>query len=392
MTASIVSFDWEAGGSKQVLYIGSDHEVHELSVVAGGSWQHANISQRARTSARIADNFATHLIGFAWEDNRSKQVFFVDNLNHVHELFVQAGGDWNHADLTTLIPLYLMYPGIGYAWKAGRSKHLVHPTMGAILEAHVEIGGRWGTRNLTVEARVPVAARTYSGLGSLVGGASFAGYDWQTANSQQVAYIGIDNHIHELYTGADGIWHYADLTARARARGMSAPDASSLERNSFIAGYGWEEGHTKQVLYFDDTGAINELYCRVGEDWNWANLTDLSRAPRVSSSRYNRMVGYGWREGGTKQVVYIGDDRHVHELVCGLNSNWTSADLTNLSGGAPLAHPTDNLIAACGWHEGRTKQVVYVDANRHVVELYCGLDGVWRFADLTARTSSPAVG
>lgn len=393
MTASIVFFALEAGHSKQVLYIGNDHRVHELSVVVGGSWQHANISQRAQTSARIADNFETHLIGFPWENNRSKQVFFVDNLNHVHELFVRVGGDWNHADLTTLTPIYLMYLGTGYGWQAGRSKHLVYASAGEILEDHVEVGGRWGSRNLSSEARISVPPRTYPGLGSLVGGASLAGYEWQTGNSQQVAYIGIDNHIHELYAGADNIWRYVDLTARVRARGVSAPDASSIRRNSFIAGYSWEEGRSKQVLYFDDSGAIHELYCRAGGDWNWANLTALTGVPRVSSSRPNRMVGYAWPEGRTKQVVYIDNDRHVRELFCRVDSTWASADLTEISGGAPLAHPTDNLIAACAWRGGGTKQVVYVDASRHIVELFCGLDGVWRWVDLTARIpSSPTVG
>lgn len=388
MTApSIVSFAWEAGHTKQVLYV-SGEQVHELYATRDG-WRHANVSEDAHATISVSDP-DHQLIGFAWEAGRSKQVFYGDYHNHVHELFVSAGDShWQHADLTDQLPLYLEYLGTGYAWEEDRSKHLVFPEQGIIGEALVKPDVRWSTNNLTADVPVKIPPRTYPGLGSFTSGASFAGYGWVTGHSQQVAYVGTDGHIHELTEKrAPRMWEHADLTVDA-----GAPLPSSTRLNSFIAGYAWEEGHSKQVLYFDDSGAIHELYRGLEGPWRWVNLTDRTGAPRVSSSQYKRMVGYAWPEGRTKQVVFIGDDRHVHELNCGVDGDWAPvADLTVISGGAPLAHPTDNLIAACAWREGGTKQVVYADAQRHIIELNVGLDGVWRFADLTVVTSSPSIG
>ena len=36
-------YSWEAGQSKQVVYLKNGH-IHELSVVKGGAWQHADLT------------------------------------------------------------------------------------------------------------------------------------------------------------------------------------------------------------------------------------------------------------------------------------------------------------------------------------------------------------
>lgn len=385
MTApQIVSFAWEAGHSKQVCYVGVDGEVHELSVAIGAiDWRHENISRSAQAPAHVGDNFACQLLGFAWDGNNSKHVFFADNLNHVHQLSGTPDGNWKHDDLTRSIPIYLMYLGCGYVWKADNSKHLVYPhATGAILEAHVGPVGRWSVRDLTVDAHILVPPRISSSFGSFVGGASFTGYNWSEMNSQQVAYIGIDGHIHELSTGANGVWSYADLTVIAGAERPSP--------NSFISGFEWEDGHSKQVVYFDITGAIHEISCGTRGPWRSLNITDRAAAPRVRSSVYHRLATFSWPEERAKQVIYVGDDRHIYELSRRVDTDWFFADLTLLTG-APNAHPNDDLISAHAWREGGGKQLVYVGADHHIYELFVSSGHDWGFADLTGRTSGVPV-
>lgn len=396
---SIVSFGWEAGRSKQVFYVADDGKVHELYKIAGAPWSHAPTSMLAHSAAQVGSGNDYQLIGFAWEANHSKHVFFVDEDENLHELSVDTRGSWRDENLS--------FPGLGhlatgYAWEPVGYKHLItYSDSGVeISELHFK-GNRWQPRNLSSAARFYMQALVRAASSDSPGGASFTAYGWPAGDSQQVAFIGLDGHIHELINERtsestwDEVWKHTDLTLKT-----GAPPPADFSENSFITGYAWEEGRSKQVLYFDRNGAIHELYRNSGANWCWANLTARTGAPQVSSSRYNRMVGYGWPLLGTKQVVFIGDDRHVHEMYCGKNSDWAeAADLTTIAQsadepsrfGAPPAHRIYNLITACAWGWGGSKQVYYVDADNHIIELSVGRDGCWQFLDLTSRTSSPPI-
>jgi len=391
---SIVSFGWEAGRSKQVFYVADDRQVHELYKIAGTPWSHAPTSSLAHSTVRVGDGDDYQLIGFAWEANHSKHVFFVDDNDNAHELSVDTRSGWRDENLRLSFP-GLGYLGTGYAWEPGTSKNLItySASGGEISELRFE-GGGWQTRNLNSAARFYMQARVMTPSSDSPGGASFTGYGWPAGNSQQVAFIGLDGHIHEFFKGTrDDYWNHSDLTFKT-----GAPPPSGRPEKSFITGYGWEEQASKQVLYFDDRGEIHELYFNLGANWSSVNLTARTGAPSVSSFHYNRMVGYGWPLLSTKQVVFIGDDRHVHEMYCGKNSDWAQAvDLTTIAQnadepsriGAPPAHPIYNRITACAWGWGGTKQVFYVDADNHIIELSVGRNSPWQFLDLTRCTSSP---
>jgi hypothetical protein len=40
--------------------------------------------------------------GYSWEAGQSKQVVYLTNDGHIHELYVTVGGTWKHADLTAI--------------------------------------------------------------------------------------------------------------------------------------------------------------------------------------------------------------------------------------------------------------------------------------------------
>src|SRR5262249_25642289 len=103
------------------------------------------------------------------------------------------------------------------------------------------------------------------------------------------------------------------------------------------------------------------------------------------------IVGYGWEAGRTKQVVYLTEDGHIHELFFPVGGSWTHADLTQITGAPPVA--INSWIVVYAWEAGRTKQVVYLTADRHIHELFVPEAGSWTHVDpdLTDRTGAPLI-
>jgi hypothetical protein len=103
----LAGFAFEAQPSKQVVSRTMDGHIHELSLILGGSWSHADLTQI--TGAPPATFIGA---GFALETQRSKQVIYVWPDGHIHELSVILGGSWSDADLTAITgaPLPRRYP------------------------------------------------------------------------------------------------------------------------------------------------------------------------------------------------------------------------------------------------------------------------------------------
>lgn len=89
----LIGYDWPVGQSKQVAYISQDHHIHELSIRKGGRWQHADLAQRA--SAPLAGS--RFLVGSAWPEAGMKQVAYLTQDGHVQELWTagkKPGSRW----------------------------------------------------------------------------------------------------------------------------------------------------------------------------------------------------------------------------------------------------------------------------------------------------------
>src|SRR5258708_7341632 len=201
----------------------------------------------------------------------------------------------------------------------------------------------------------------------------FVGFEWPEGRSKQVAYIGQDRHIHEFHLGIGGLWQHTDLTTQTIA---------PLAISRFLVGYAWPEGGTKQVAYVGPTGHIHELWVSVGGDWQQTDLTTLTGAPPALMLT----AGYSWTAGHSKQIVFIGDDSHIHELCAEVGRPWRHVDLTAITN-TPL--PSSNFMVAYEWTERGSKQVIYAGRDGHLHELYIVANGIWEHLDLTAATNAP---
>ena len=351
----LVGYEWPQGGTKQVAYMSQDHHIHEFYVGVGGEWQHANLMTLA--GAPIAKS--RFFVGFAWPEEGTKQVAYLGPGNHIHELRVSVGGTWQHTNLSliTSAPPAIQVCA-GYSWAEGRSKQIVF--MGDDTHIHelcLEAGKSWRHVDLTDLTNAP-----------LPGNNRMIGYGWSAGRSKQVTYVGQDGHIHELCLVSGGMWQHTNLSAQT-----NAPRAVEVK-----VGFEWPEGQCKQIAFVSEDGHIHELYQSIGKPWTHTDLHTMIQTPPAT----NVITGYAWAQGQSKQIAYVGQDGHIHELAVAAGGGWQHTDLTTKTN-APITPIT--TIDGYAWSAGESKQVAYVGDDGEIRELWMPRGGSWVYANLSMK-------
>ena len=359
---TLVGFDWPEGRSKQVVYVSQDHHVHEFVVGMGGRWEHADLT----TLAGAPPASSRFITGYAWPESSTKQVAYLSMDGHIHELWVQPEGRWQHADVSAITgapPARLVTAG--YSWSEGHSKQVVFiGDDGHIHELYVEMGGQWRHVDLTAITAAP-----------LPGSRFMVGYGFKEGRSKQVAYVSQDGHIHEMYMEIGKSWEHADLTAMT-----NGPRAVDI-----MVGYEWQEGRCKQIAFTSEDRHIHEMSLVAGQRWTHTDLSMLTGAPLATDV----ITGYAWPEGHTKQVAYVGLDNHIHEMFVEAGKTWQRVDLTQSANA-----PTTPVVAIDGfaWSAGEAKQVAYAGDDRQIRELWFPKGGKWTYTDLSTVLLALPVG
>ena len=299
----LIGYVWPQEGTKQITYLGSEGQIHELCVSAGGTWQHSNLSALAGAPPAIQIT-----AGYSWTAGNAKQIVYVGDDSHLHELSMVAGQNWRHVDLNVLTnaPLPGSHSMVGYEWTDRCSKQLIYVARdGHVHELFCRAGSIWEHMDLTELVHAPRAVDV------------MVGYEWRDARSQQIAIVSEDGHIHELYMVPGQSWQHVDLTTIT-----SAPAATNI-----LTGYAWDQGHSKQIAYVGLDGHIHELYVESGQNWRHVDLTAISHAPITPITS---LVGYGWSAGNSKQVTYVDNEGNVCELWMPYHNNWQATNLSSL--------------------------------------------------------------
>ncbi len=370
MPSNISAYEWLLNGTLHVIYESGDNHVHEMVVGQDAMWTDVDITRQAG-GPELEDAIMT---GYDWPAGRTQQIAYaspVNNNGHIHELVMLQEHAWNYADLMvqpTGAPPADGFNLVGYAWKAGGTKQVVYTTPdGHIHELATGVTGMWKYTNLTQVTGAPLAE-----------GATLAAYAWEAKGTRQVVYISGDGHIHELAAGVEGTWKHSDLTDLTGA---------PLADGSALAGYAWERGGIKQVVYTGNSGTIYELVAGMDNAWTYADITSLTSIPLADGSA---LAGYAWETGGMKQIAYIGSDHHVHELIMDVSCTWKHTDLTQLIG-APEA--SNGVIVGHEWSSQFAKHVLYLDTgeNPHIHSLMLRHGGSWEYTDLTDLTGAQSI-
>jgi hypothetical protein len=213
-----------------------------------------------------------------------------------------------------------------------------------------------------------------------------------------VAYIAADQHIHELYVSIGGGWAEADLTALGL--GVSVADDSPL------AGYSWTDAFgPKQVAYIGVDRHIHQLEVQFG-NWQDFDLTRLATNnpdyPLPAPAAGTPLTGYGLSANGSRHVIYMGIDGVMAEIVQIASHPWRYFFPLGLppgqlapgpAAGSPLVGFTFDAASP------PPEEVGYIDDDGHVHELhshpqYCIPFGycVWQPVDLTVSSLGPPPG
>ena len=136
-----------------------------------------------------------------------------------------------------------------------------------------------------------------------------AAYAFEGEKRQHVFFRGDDDHLHELAISiGDHAWADYDLTLAT-----SAPPPAPFTAITAIlpAGYAFEAEKRQHVLYTDGDNHIQELAFSIGDHaWNHYDLTAATGAPAPQVG----LVGYAFEAERRQHLVYVGADRHIHEL------------------------------------------------------------------------------
>ncbi len=363
----LCGFDWPAGRSKQVVYLDEHDHIREMFVKEGELWQEYDLT--ARTNAPRASD-KSPLAGFSWAAGGTKQIIYMDRNRHIQELYTSVPVCWEHTDLTALThaPLVDGTALAGYEWTAGNTKQVIFVDNNYhIQEMFVGPGGEWQIVDLTKLAAAPLAEGTH-----------IVGYDWPAGRSKQVAYIDSRGHIIELSVGIGEQWRFADIT---QLTGASLADRGNLGPS--LSAFAWEAGNSKHIIYQDRNGHMMEMHSDIGGQWRLVDLTMVAQAPLANS--IGGIMGYDWPAGRSKQVVYVDSSYHVQELYVGENDYWRCADVTATTGAARVQR---GPVAGFVWSAANTKQVAYTGPRHSIQECYVPVGGQWQIADLTLLTSS----
>lgn len=227
----------------------------------------------------------------------------------------------------------------------------------------------WNRNDLTIRARAPLAVyRPW-------------GYVYAGNGSQHVIYQGFtpeegdDGHVHELYWQGSG-WRHHDLTAATGAPLIGA----GVEVNGYNFNQPGTFQGTQHVVYVGTDGHVHELWYSAdsADGWHHHDLTAATGAPLAING------AFGQEFSSQQHVFFEGRDLHIHELIWDQDYGWSHQDLTQMTeAGLAAARPS-----AYVFYDQGTEHVVYLGIDRHVHELWWQA-GYWHHNDLTLRANAP---
>ena len=207
---ALVSY-WGSDSSQHVFFTGTDDHVHELYIAPGtNGWADNDLT--ALTEGLAPPNANTALAGL-WNTDSSQNLLYIGTDGDIHELFIVPGPvGWAQHSLTKV--------GHAVAPNLGTALDVYTGTDGSMhinffgVDGHVHelynhpgaAGAGWVDNDLTKMANA---------VDPVVGDRELHGY-WGNDSSQHVNFIGADGDLHELYIapGASG-WVDNNLTQLA---------------------------------------------------------------------------------------------------------------------------------------------------------------------------------
>jgi hypothetical protein len=203
-------------------------------------------------------------------------------------------------------------------------------------------------------------------------GGGLAGYVFEAQGTQHVIYLSTPDDHVRELWWDTTGWHTDDLSTAAGA-GPAYP--------GHLVGYVFTAQRSQHVVYIGADRHVHQLWWD-GTGRHADDLSALTGAPPASGA----LAGYAFEADRTQHVLYLSPpEDHVFELWFD-NTGWHTQDLTAVTGA--LAAVSGALVAYVFRQQG-TQHVIYAAADRHLHELWWNRKG-WHTNDLSAATGAPA--
>jgi hypothetical protein len=221
----------DASGGAHVLYISSDHHLHQLSF-SGGAWTDLDLSltTRSTTTAYPGSSLASYADGYGYH------ALYIGKDGHVHQAYFD-NVNWSDQDLTSASKALDVAPEAGLAAYSDRyGEHVFYVGSDGHLHQLGYTGGgwpgSWADTDLTKLTGGPQVVNT----SALTGFADTFG--------DHAFYLGVDQDVHQLYFD-NTQWVDQDLTDIATPVQESEVPAAAIGSalSSLADAYG------EQVLY-----------------------------------------------------------------------------------------------------------------------------------------------
>jgi hypothetical protein len=200
--ASLAAYAWEANNTKQVVFVSGDGHVHELTGSLDGTWRQSDITDA--TGAPLAGGSA--LAAYASEMGGTKQIVYTGSDGDVYELVCGLDDKWTFTDLTSMTqaPLAIGSALAAFAWETGQARLVVYvDAKHHINELQLPVGGKWEHTDLTELLGLSQASED-----------TIVAHEWTPEFAKHIVYLDTaeNPHIHSLMLKHGEQWQHTDVT------------------------------------------------------------------------------------------------------------------------------------------------------------------------------------
>jgi hypothetical protein len=212
---------------------------------------------------------------------------------------------------------------------------------------HITILGLLAT-DLNIATGAPPAAR----------GSGLAGFVDECTQTDNLFYVGVDQHVHLL------VWKLS--------QGWTTQDLTSLTNSASVAGtriIGRTLPAAYEAFYFGPDHHLHQLWrwsgCSGGapfDGWHPVDVNRSSQGATADAAASSPLTG-SWREGQAyDRNFYVDSNHHLQESLFS-HSIWTNIDVTGVSGSAKVGA---NAISAHFNPTANSEYVYFLDSERNI--------------------------
>lgn len=370
---NLVSFV-DLNGGQHVFFQDANFDVNQLFYLGGTSWSDQDLTALYGGPSGSADS---PLTGYVDVDG-GEHIFYLDNSGDLNQLFYVGGTSWIPQDLTALYggnkpaPSLIAAPPIaGAPTPAAASmtsyldffggQHVAYLDANGHINQFFYVGGTsWFPQDLTA---------SYGG--SAVVGAGLTA--WSNAlGEEHIAYLDTNSNLNQLvYAAGLNSWANQNMTM---VYGGNTPAAGS-----FLANFTDSSGFA-HIVYLDSNQHLNQLVSMGAAAWTAQDLT-ASYGGNLAATGSQIAA---WSDiDGIQHIAYLDADQNVNQLFYAGGFVWGTENLTQIFGGTKAA--AGGSLTAYQTPAGGSQNIVYIDANEHVSQLFnFGAGTPWMPQDLTA--------